>query len=172
MVNVTLTTSRDRRGAAKAAADAASPRTDADDILDEFTFWMIQGRRAMASNWCQQDLSLSYVHALALLQAEGPLSMSRLADRMGVSLPNATGIIGRMEERGLVEREHDERDRRVVHARLTDKGLGAMEEADQARRQRLGRIIDALTPEQRGRCLQSLRELRGAAERVATTPAD
>ena len=170
MVNVTLTTSRRRKGAPRAGA--ATQRTDVDDILDEFTFWMIQGRRAMASHWCQQDLSLSYVHALALLQAEGPLSMSRLADRMGVSLPNATGIIGRMEERGLVEREHDERDRRVVHVRLTEKGLGAMEEADQARRQRLGRIVDVLTPDQRARCLQSLRELRDAAERVAVLPTD
>jgi DNA-binding MarR family transcriptional regulator len=91
---------------------------------------------------------------------------------MAVSLPNATGIVGRMEERGLVERHHDEQDRRVVHARLTDKGLAAMDEADQARRHRLGRIVGALTPEQQSRCLQSLRDLRGAAERVAASPAD
>jgi DNA-binding MarR family transcriptional regulator len=167
---VPLTSSRHLGGVPKADAGGAASSTDVEDILDEFTFWVNQGRRAMASHWCQQDLSLSYVHALALLQAEGPLTMSRLAERMGVSLPNATGIIGRMEERGLVERQHDEQDRRVVHALLTEKGLEAMEEADQARRQRLGRIIDALTPAQRRRCLQSLRELRGAAERVAASP--
>ena len=109
---------------------------------------------------------MSYVHALALLQAEGSLPMSRLAEAMAVSLPNLTGIVGRMEERGLVERIHDQRDRRVVHVRLTAQGTAALEEADQARRRRLARIMTELTPEQRTRCLQSLREMRAAAERL------
>ena len=164
MVNVALTTKHARRPAGRTGSQAGERIVD--DILDEFTFWIVQGRRAMARQWCQQDLSMSYVHALALLQAKGSLPMSRLAEHMNVSLPNATGIVGRMEERGLVERTHDQRDRRVVMVRLTDAGAAAMEEADDARRRRLSRIVGELTPEQRTRCLQTLREMREAAERV------
>lgn len=158
---MTLTTST-----AGAGSPSAEDRPLVEDILDEFTFWTVQGRRAMARHWCQQDLSLSHVHALALLQAEGPLPMSRLAEQMSVSLPNATGIIGRMEERGLVERTHDQLDRRVVTVRATARGLAAMEEAEDLRRRRLRLILARLDREQQERCLRSLQELRAAAEQV------
>jgi MarR family transcriptional regulator, organic hydroperoxide resistance regulator len=144
------------------------PRTRVDDILDEFGFWMSHGRRQMARHWCSQDLSLTHVHALLLL-AQGQLSMSHLADALGVSLPNATGIVGRMAERGLVERVHDEIDRRVVHVRLSERGRAALEEAEATRRERFGAIVAALTPEQQERTLQALRDLRVAAEGTGFT---
>jgi DNA-binding MarR family transcriptional regulator len=141
------------------------PRTRVEDILDEFGFWMSQGRRQMARHWCSQDLSITHVHALLLLTKE-QLSMSRLAEALGVSLPNATGIVGRMAERGLVERMHDDADRRVVHVRLSERGRAALEEAEATRRQRFAAIVAALTPEQQERALQALRDLRAAAKRT------
>ena len=140
-------------------------------ILDEFGFWLSHGRRHMARHWCRQDLSIAHVHALTLL-ADGPLSMTRLAEALGVSLPNATGIVGRMAERGLVERTHDELDRRVVHVALSAHGRAAIEEAAETRARRLAAIVEALTPEQQERCLAALRDLRSAAERVGFTATD
>ncbi len=42
------------------------------------------------------------------------MTMGRLAERLDVSLPNVTGIVDRMAERGFVERGRDAEDRRVV----------------------------------------------------------
>ena len=55
------------------------------------------------------------------LDAEGPLPMARLAEAMDVSQASATGIVDRMEQRGLVERQRDDADRRVVRVAL-DRG--------------------------------------------------
>lgn len=48
-----------------------------------------------------------------------PLTMSQLADRLGVRASSATELVDRLVERGLVERQHDPRDRRNVTVGLT-----------------------------------------------------
>src|SRR3990172_6989925 len=54
-----------------------------------------------------------------MIEGEGPLTMTLLAEDIDVSRSSATGLVSRMEERGLVERLHDSADRRVVRGRLT-----------------------------------------------------
>ena len=49
-----------------------------------------------------------------VLEDTGPIPMGRLAELLDVSVASATGIVGRMERRGLVTRRHGESDRRVV----------------------------------------------------------
>jgi DNA-binding MarR family transcriptional regulator len=41
---------------------------------------------------------------------------------MMVTVSNLTGIVDRLEEKKIVARKRDEKDRRVVHVVLTDKG--------------------------------------------------
>jgi DNA-binding MarR family transcriptional regulator len=145
-----------------AAASPAMP----EQIVAELAPWLAAGRRRMAQSWCMRQLSMTHLHVLLLLQIEGALSMSRLAEMLDVSMPNATGIVGRMEERGLVERLDDERDRRRVLVALTQKGRDAIEEMDVTRREHLGRILAELTPEQQANCLRAVRDIRAAAERL------
>ena len=65
----------------------------------------------------KQGVSMTHLHVLWMLEHHGELTMSRLADLLDVSLSNATGLIDRMEERGLVERDPRPDDRRVVLVR-------------------------------------------------------
>ena len=59
----------------------------------------------------------------ALLQlAEAPLSLSGLAEALGVDAPYATLIVDTLEERGLVERHPDPGDRRRKQVELTPAG--------------------------------------------------
>src|SRR5437870_3109067 len=62
----------------------------------------------------RRGLSMSTWHVLVMLERHGDMSMSRLADLLDVSLSNATGLVDRMEERGLIERVRVPDDRRVV----------------------------------------------------------
>ncbi len=48
--------------------------------------------------------------------------MSMLASKMRVSGATTTGVVDRLVERGLVRRESDPQDRRVVLCRLSGKG--------------------------------------------------
>ncbi|NEB91600.1 MarR family winged helix-turn-helix transcriptional regulator [Streptomyces bauhiniae] len=59
---------------------------------------------------------------LSLLALE-PLPMRKLAQRLKCEPSNVTGIVDRLESRGLVERRPDSADRRVKLAAATDEGL-------------------------------------------------
>jgi len=108
---------------------------------------------------------------LALLEMHGALPMSRLAEEIGVALPNATGIVGRLAERGIVERNHDTVDRRIVLIGLTKDGRRLIGEMEAVRRARMTRLIDALDTAQQERLLQAVRDLSVAATRLAVQDA-
>ncbi|WP_330457643.1 MarR family transcriptional regulator [Streptomyces sp. NBC_00820] len=59
---------------------------------------------------------------LSLLALE-PLPMRKLAQKLKCEPSNVTGIVDRLETRGLVERRPDPNDRRVKLAAPTDEGL-------------------------------------------------
>jgi DNA-binding MarR family transcriptional regulator len=109
---------------------------------------------------------MAHLFLMSMIEKQGPLPMTRVADLIGSGLPTVTGIVTRMEERGLVRREHDTRDRRVVLVRLTDGGVAELQTLHLARRERMAAAISHLSETERARLLSSLRSLRGAFERV------
>ncbi len=60
---------------------------------------------------------------LQLVQADAPLSLGALAERLGFVKSNVTQLIDRMEAEGLVSRLPDPADRRAVLAQVTEEGL-------------------------------------------------
>jgi DNA-binding MarR family transcriptional regulator len=103
---------------------------------------------------------------LSLLEMHGALPMSRLAEEIGVALPNATGIVGRLAERGIVERNHDTVDRRIVLIGLTEDGRRLIGDMEAVRRARMTRLIGELDATQQERLLQAVRDLGDAASRL------
>lgn len=67
-------------------------------------------------------LGLTPAQAVALRELTGPMTMRDLAERMSCEPSNATYIVDRLEEKGLVERQANARDRRVKQIVLTDDG--------------------------------------------------
>jgi MarR family transcriptional regulator, organic hydroperoxide resistance regulator len=59
---------------------------------------------------------------LSLLDHDGELKIGGIAQRLRVDLATVTGIVGRLEQLGLVERTHGRVDRRVVTVALTPEG--------------------------------------------------
>jgi DNA-binding MarR family transcriptional regulator len=68
------------------------------------------------------DFDLSFAQAMALRELDQPLPMRELAQRLCCDASNVTGIVDRLEARGLVERRMTPKDRRVKHLVLTDAG--------------------------------------------------
>jgi DNA-binding MarR family transcriptional regulator len=93
--------------------------------------------------------------------------MSRLADQLDVSLPNVTGIVERMFERGLVERTRPVDDRRVVEVCIANAGRQMLDEIDLIKRQEIAAVVNRLTPEQQERALRAFTDLRLATEQLA-----
>jgi DNA-binding MarR family transcriptional regulator len=59
---------------------------------------------------------------LHLIEPERPLPMSRLADALSCDASNVTGLVDRLESRGLVRRAPSSADRRVKVLELTPAG--------------------------------------------------
>ncbi|WP_370416956.1 MarR family winged helix-turn-helix transcriptional regulator [Streptomyces fradiae] len=68
-----------------------------------------------------ENLTASQGKALTVLR-RGPAAMRALAETMTCDASNMTGIIDRLEKRGLVRREADASDRRVKNVILTPEG--------------------------------------------------
>jgi len=107
-------------------------------------------------------VSMTHMHVLWMLQHHGDLPMSRMADLLDVSLSNATGIVDRMEERGLVERVRVPDDRRVVLVRISTGGAQALDEIEAVKQDRLQAILGHLDGTQLARVVQTYDDIRGA----------
>ena len=69
----------------------------------------------------EEGLSVAQVDVLRRLR-KGPSPMRRLADQMNCEASNLTGLVDRLESRGLVERQAYPDDRRVKCVALTESG--------------------------------------------------
>ncbi|MEV5958211.1 MarR family transcriptional regulator [Streptomyces sp. NPDC051987] len=69
----------------------------------------------------EHALTGAQARLLSLLSLE-PLPMRKLAQKLKCEPSNVTGIVDRLEARGLVERRPDPADRRVKLAAATDEG--------------------------------------------------
>ncbi len=80
-----------------------------------------------------QNLSPAQYNVLRILRGAGPdgLSCREISERMVSRDPDMTRLLDRMEKRGLVTRERQKRDRRVVTTRVTPHGLEILERLDQ-----------------------------------------
>ncbi|MFD8594309.1 MarR family winged helix-turn-helix transcriptional regulator [Kitasatospora sp. NPDC059646] len=80
----------------------------------------------LASDLKEHGLTAPAFHILAVLRRAGPdhrLTTGRLAAIDMVTCSGMTVRADKLEKSGLVVRERDENDRRVVHLRLTERGL-------------------------------------------------
>ena len=68
------------------------------------------------------ELAPAQAFALGELDLERPMAMRELAGRLKCDPSNITGLIDRLEARGLVERQAHPSDRRVKYVVLTDRG--------------------------------------------------
>jgi DNA-binding MarR family transcriptional regulator len=82
---------------------------------------MVSNKRRFLTTGGEFDLAPQQMIALRMLGA-GPRKMSDLAHALYCDNSNVTGIVDRLEERGLVRREPAKGDRRVKLLVLTEDG--------------------------------------------------
>jgi DNA-binding MarR family transcriptional regulator len=115
-------------------------------------------------HWPSGRLSLVHLNVLMTLRDE-PLPMGALAEALDVSHASVTGIVDRMEQRGLVERQRDDTDRRVVRVAVTDEGRRLTGLLADQRREHLALLLDDLTTDELTGFLVGVRAMRRARER-------
>jgi DNA-binding MarR family transcriptional regulator len=116
----------------------------------------------------QHSLSLNSHAVLAQLMRapDHKLRMTEIANLIGFSLSGLTGLIGRLEQEGLVERQSNFADRRVIFAKLTDLGERYAREASKMHEETLNNVFSKqFAPDELDQLIQLLNKLsRGSAE--------
>jgi DNA-binding MarR family transcriptional regulator len=95
------------------------------------------------------SLTLNQLSAMGTLARRGPITLGELAAAERVQPPSMTRIVSGLEGLGLVAREPDANDRRLVIVRLADEGKAKLA-ADRRRRDAwLNQRLRELTPDER-----------------------
>lgn len=75
--------------------------------------------RRLSKTW---GLTVPQLLLLQAIRDLGAVSISRLSSELSLSQATVTTILDRLESRQLVARQRSDKDKRVVHALLTDEG--------------------------------------------------
>lgn len=117
-----------------------------------------------AGPWLELDMSTPQFKALLLISEEEGIRMRELARKMGGSFSNATVLVDRLVERGLVERLAEPQDRRVVLVRVSEEGRRLIEQLITSWRTLSPSLLETLDPEDLATVHKALRVLLEAAQ--------
>lgn len=116
------------------------------------------------TDWTELELTMTQMRVLGLLACQ-PRRMSEIAAAVGSSVQAAAGLIDRLVDRGLVAREHDTVDRRVVYCRLTANGRTEIERFYRIGQTRMELLVDVLADDELEHVVHAMRILAEAALR-------
>jgi DNA-binding MarR family transcriptional regulator len=133
-----------------------------DAVVGELHEMVGMMRCAGTGRMVKSGISMTHLHILWLLEHHGDLTMGRLAELVDVSLSNASGLIDRMEERGLVERIRVPDDRRIVLVRASADGARMRDEIEAIKQDQMRAILGNLDGDQLTRLFGAVGDLRGA----------
>ena len=108
-------------------------------------------------------LSMTAATTLSTLERNGPSRLTALAAREGVTQPAMTQLITRLADAGLVCREPDPDDGRVVLVTITDEGRATLVRRRARRAETLAVILAQLGPEHRAALAAALPALDALA---------
>ena len=121
--------------------------------------------RGIAEVLKDAGLSPTQYNVLRILRGAGSAGHAccEIGERLLTHDPDITRLLDRLEERGLVSRTRDERDRRVVTTRITDEGLRLLSELDAPMTQTHVGQLGHLGPERLQSLIELLEQARGSA---------
>jgi len=114
-----------------------------------------QGRRILR----EFDLTPPQHNALVQLHRQGNLTIGELSENLYLAFSTATDLINRMERNGLVARERDTIDRRVVRVNIMPKGEELLKEVVQARRRYYEELLREVPHTERQELVTALRRI-------------
>ena len=102
------------------------------------------------------NMTPSQRSVLASLDRSGPLRIGELARVENISPASLSGIVGRLEDRGLVTRRNDPADARSTIVESTSEATASLERARQERTAFLVKAIERLDDPQRAALMDAL----------------
>lgn len=119
-------------------------------------------------SWKEAELTVTQLRVLFILRETPGAPAGLLAERLRVTPPTVTGLVDRLVRMGVVRREEDPKDRRLVRNVLTERGQEVLGEVEREGRAFLTRLFERLSAEQLVGLVDSLEALVTAADELRT----
>jgi DNA-binding MarR family transcriptional regulator len=112
----------------------------------------------------EYGLTPSQYNVLRILRGEGkPLPILEIAERTVIVVPGITGLIDRLEQAGLVNRQRCPEDRRVIFVAISDQALKLLDRLDGPLHDLQRRLLDQLTAAELKTLIRLLEKVRKSA---------
>lgn len=143
----------------------------ADQIEDFLGYWLFYAQRRVAYAFYEALKECCLEHdkkykvtppqwgVLILLIEYDGITMSEISKKRAVDMATVNGIVKRLEQNGLVERQHDLADRRQVKVYLTDEGRDIMRYLPDAARKFQKNMTRGMSEEERRDLLARLQQI-------------
>lgn len=143
-----------------------SPELDhlAEDILLELRRIMHGMDIASRQLIGERGLTTPQILCLQRLQEQGAMTSGRLAQAVALSPATVTGILDRLELRGLVTRERRPEDKRRVLVAVTEAGAAVADTAPSRLATRLSKALTHLSEAERNKVLSVIHYLADVAD--------
>ncbi len=155
-----------RRRTAAPSGEYAPHTGAASDIAEADGLLMSVVRDLLYVEDRTSDLPLRQLHVCATLYG-GPLSMSQLSRKLGVTMSAMTQIADRLERAGMVTRQASDPDRRVRCLILTPRGRRGLQAREKVRLERLAAAFETLDAASRRKLLAGLKLFQAACTTIA-----
>ena len=116
--------------------------------------------------WKDLELTVTQLRVLFLLRVAPGMPAGALAEDLRVTPPTVTGLVDRLVRMGVVRREEDPKDRRLVRNVLTEQGQEALGEVEREGRALLTELFERLSAGDLARLVDSLEALVAAADEL------
>jgi DNA-binding MarR family transcriptional regulator len=114
--------------------------------------------------WLDLSLTIGQLKSLFFIDFEGSTNFKKLATALGVTPPNVTGIVDHLVEQGLVSREENPEDRRMLLLKTTDKGKALLAKLRESSINHMSGILSQLSLEELSALAKGLSVLARAGE--------
>lgn len=117
--------------------------------------------------WLGLNLTVAQLKCLVVIANEGSTNSRKLAEALGVTPANITGIIDRLMEQGLVSRRENPEDRRMLLIELTERGDNLLRNLRERGMSYLSEALSCMALEDLKALAQGLSALAKVVERRA-----
>jgi DNA-binding MarR family transcriptional regulator len=97
----------------------------------------------------EDRVSVPQFRVLVMADADEPLTLSAVAEGLGIHPSNATRIVDRLVDAGLLDRRDNPADRRQVQMTLTPEGRELKDEVYDHRRTAIAAVLRKMSAEER-----------------------
>ena len=106
------------------------------------------------------DITPLHFEIIALLFESGPLHSAEIGERLQIARAQVTRLLDKLADLGIVDRQIDTSDRRMINVLLTEQGKAFFEQSYRFMKQALGEMLSCLDDTELKDLSDSLRRIR------------